>query len=272
MKIWFQKHVVAGRLPGLDDAYQTHVRRVARPDTEVHFYSLPAEAYQSSLPERYVRYGAVESLFAAYFSLQALRADRQGYDAFVIGTSQDPGLVDAKAWADIPVLGYGETAAHVAAMLGQRFSFVGFIPELATPIAENMSRYGLADHLGPFAFLSTGPESVEAAFGGTTRPFIETFLQAARTTLVGGAEVIIPADGLTNEIVFAAGIREVDGAMVIDANGLLVKMAELFVDLRRMGVIAKPGRGYHNRRPGEEHLSHLLRLFAPRIFPLEGLE
>ena len=90
--------------------------------------------------------------------------------------------------------------------------------------------------------------------------------------LAGGAEVIIPADGLTNEILFAAGIREVDGATVIDANGLLVKMAELFVDLRRMGVIAKPGRGYHNRRPGEEHLSHLLRLFAPRIFDLEGLK
>lgn len=272
MKIWFQKHTVAGRLPGLDGAYEEHVRRIARPETEVHFHSLPPETYQASLPERYVRYASVESLFAMYFSLQAIRAERAGYDVFVIGTSQDPGLIEARGWAQIPVLGYGETASHIAAMLAQRFSFVGFIPELAEPITANMRRQGFADRLGPFAFVSTGPQSIEAAFSGNPSPFIEAFHAAARTAIAGGAEVVIPADGLTNEILFAAGVREVDGAPVIDANGLLIKMAELFVDLRRQGQIAKPTRGYYNRRPGDEQIDHLLTLFAPKIFDLDSPE
>jgi allantoin racemase len=266
MRIWFQKNVVAGRVPGLDAAYDAHMRAVLRSDTEVRFHHLPAETYEASLPEHYVRYGAVQSLFSSYFSLQAIRAERAGYDAFVIGTSQDPGLVEAKAWVDIPVLGFGETAAHVAALICQRFSFVGFIPELEAPITHNKRRAGLADRLSPFAFVAGGPDRVVAAFAGAPDPFVVAFHDAARTALAAGAEAIIPADGLTNEIVVAQGIRVVDGAPVIDACGLLVKMAEVAVDLQRLRILGKPGRGYYNQRPGPEHVEHLLKLFAPRSY------
>lgn len=37
-----------------------------------------------------MRFGAVESLFSGYFSLQAIRAQRKCYDAFVIGTATGP--------------------------------------------------------------------------------------------------------------------------------------------------------------------------------------
>ncbi len=271
MRIWFQKHTIKGRLPALDAAYEAHVRRVARSDTVVDFHALPDETYQSSLPERYVRYAAVESLFASYFALQAIRAERQGYGAYVIGTSQDPGLADARAWVDIPVLGFGETAAHVAAMLGQRFAFVGFIPELAEPIAANMRRYGLAERLVPFVPISGGPATIEAALTGAPDAHVEAFRQAARTAAAAGAEVIIPGEGLTNEVLFAAGVREVDGVAIVDANGLLIKMAELFVECRTLGVLTRPQVGYSNRRPGREHLAHLLKLFAPRALPLDEI-
>lgn len=269
MRIWFQKHVVPGRMPGLDRALETHVRRVGRPDTHVEFHSLPPQTYDSPLPERYVRFGAVEALFASYFSLQTVRAERQGYDAFVIGTAQDPGLIEARAWARMPVLGFGETAMHVATILGQRFSFVGFIPELAEPLAANARRYGLADRLGPFAVVEGGPQVVEQAFAGEPRTFLQAFELAARRVIEGGVEVIIPGDGLTNEILVSSEIRAVDGVPVLDANGLLVKMAEQFVDLLHLGVIGKPATGYYNRRPADAVLDHLLRLFAPRAFPLD---
>jgi allantoin racemase len=272
MKIWFQKHTVAGRLPGLDRAYQAHLGALVRPGTEIHYQTLPGETYQVSLPERYVRYAVVESLFAQYFALQALRAERAGYDAFVIGTSQDPGLLEARGWVDMPVLGYGETAAHVAALLGQRFGFVGFIPELAEPIATNIQRYGLDRRLAGFGFVASGPESVAAAFEGRSQPFLAAFHDAARGVIAAGAEVLVPADGLTNEILVAAGLRTLDGAVIIDANGLLVKAAELFVDLRAAGVVGRPGRGYHHLRPTPEHAVHLLRLFAPRAFELGDVE
>lgn len=268
MKIWFQKHVVAGRMPGLDRALDGHLRRLARPGTTIEFHSLPAETYASPLPERYVRFGAVESLFATYFSLQVILAERQGYDAFVIGTAQDPGLTEARAWASIPVLGFGETAMHIASIIGQRFAFVGFIPELAEPLTVNARRYGLDERLVPFRVVEGGPEIVERGFAGETAPFVEAFSTAARGAIGGGADVIIPGDGLSNEILAAAKVTRVDGVPIVDANGLLIKMAEQFADLFRTGVIGKPATGYYNRRPDDATLNHLLRLFAPRAFPL----
>lgn len=269
MKIWFQKHVVAGRIPGLDRALDGHLRRLARPGTVVEFHSLPPETYAAPLPERFVRFGAVESLFATYFSLQAVRAQRQGYDAFVIGTAQDPGLTEARAWATIPVLGFGETAMHVAGIIGQRFAFVGFLPDLAEPLAVNARRYGLAERMAPFRAVPGGPELVERAFAGDTQPFVDAFRTAAHMAIGDAADVLIPGDGLTNEIVAMVELRAVEGVPIVDANGLLLKMAEQFADLFRAGVIGKPGIGYYNRRPDEAILDHLLRLFAPRAFPLD---
>jgi len=204
VKIWFQKHVVAGRVPGLDQALEKHIARVARPETIVEFHSLPPETYQAPLPDQYVRFNVVESLFSGYFSLQAIRAERKGYDAFVIGTAQDPGLIEATAWAQIPVLGFGETAMHIAAILGQRFSFVGFIPELAEPLSANARRYGLSERLGPFRSVEGGAKAVEQAFAGESRPFLQAFERAARKVITDGSDVIIPGDGLTNEILVAS--------------------------------------------------------------------
>jgi allantoin racemase len=264
VRIWFQKHTVQGRLPGLDQAYEAHLRRVARPDTEVYFSSLPEETYQGPLPEGYVRYGCVEAFFSNFFALQALRAQQEGYDAYIIGTSQDPGLQAARAVADIPVLGYGETAAHVASMLGTRFAFVGFIPELAEPIAANMRTYGLQEKLGAFAYVEGGPGLVEEALQGRPGPFVDAFLRAARRSVSSGADVVVPGEGIPNEILVAAGVTEVDGAPILDVNGLLVKMAELMVDLQQLGIARTSRLSYFLRRPPAEQLAHIIRLFGPK--------
>src|SRR5215204_2127303 len=127
-RIWFQKHTMAGRLPELDAMYSTHFESVRSPDTEVAVHTLPEAAYEGEIPAGVVRYGAVEALFGAYFAVQAYQAETEGFDAYVIGSSQDPGLWEARALSRIPVLAYGETAFHFAAMTGRRFAVVGFIP------------------------------------------------------------------------------------------------------------------------------------------------
>ncbi len=45
---------------------------------------------------------------AARVIRNALEAERQGFDAFVVGRFQEPGLNESKAAVDIPVVGLGE--------------------------------------------------------------------------------------------------------------------------------------------------------------------
>lgn len=263
MRICFQKHTVEGRLPGLDDAYRRHFAEVVRPDTQVEIRTLPAETYSADVPEGLVRYGAVEALFASYFAFSAADAAGGGADAFVIGASQDPGLAEARAVANIPVLGYGETAFHLAAMTGRSFGLVGFIPELEEPIRDNLARYGLLARLRAFAYLDAGTESVIDALRGEPKRFLDSFAKAADQITAAGAEVIIPGEGLPNEILWGAGVRNHAGAAVLDVDGALVKAAELLVDLRQLGCLPESGNGYRSRRPPPETMQRLLALFQP---------
>lgn len=261
MKIWFQKHTVEGRLPLLDRWYAEHLRAAVSDDVVIDVHTLPAEAYPRSIPEGVVRYGAVESFFSSYFAQQALEADRQGYDAFVIGTSQDPGLREARTLARIPVLGYGETAFHMAAMTGHRFGVVGFIPELAEPIRENIVAAGLRDRLSGFHYVRGGQESVVAALQGDAEQFLTDFRVAAREAIAAGAQVLVPGEGLPNEILWSSGVQDVDGVPILDADGLLVSTAEFLVRLNDNGIMRRSRVGYWMAQPDGAYLDHLTFVF-----------
>ncbi len=267
MRICFQKHTIEGRLPGLDDAYSRHFGEVARADTQVEIRTLPPETYAAEIPEGLVRYGAVEALFASYFAFSSAQACSSGFDAFIIGASQDPGLAEARAVAAMPVLGYGETAFHLAAMTGRSFGIVGFIPELEEPIRENLARYGLAPKLRGFQYLDAGPGAVVGALQGSPSAFLAAFAEAADRITALGAEVIIPGEGLPNEILWAAGVRSHGGAAILDVDGALIKAAELLVDLRQLGSLEMSSNGYRSRRPPSEAMTRLLSLFQPSCFP-----
>jgi allantoin racemase len=267
MRICFQKHTVEGRLPGLDEAYRRHFREVARAGTQVEIWTLPPETYPADVPAGLVRYGAAEALFASYFAFSAAQASSSGFDAFIIGASQDPGLAQARALAGMPVLGYGETAFHVAAMTGRSFGIVGFIPELEEPIRENLAQYGLAPKLRGFQYLDAGPGAVVEALRGSPGTFLEAFTRAADRIVALGAEVIIPGEGLPNEILWSAGVKSHGGAAVLDVDGTLIKVAELLADLCQLGSLGMSGNGYRSRRPPDDAMRHLLSLFRPSCFP-----
>ena len=53
-----------------------------------------------------------------------LKAEREGYDAFLIGNIFEPGLHALRELLNIPVLGLCEAAVHLACLMGARFSVV----------------------------------------------------------------------------------------------------------------------------------------------------
>lgn len=266
-QIWFQKHTIEGRIPLLDTWYRQHLNELAAPGTTVDIHTLPVDAYPAVIPEGVVRFGAVETFFSTYFSRQARAAEKAGYDAFVIATSQDPGLREARALTGIPVLGYGETAYHFAAMSGQRFAIIGFIPELAEPLLENVSAAGLAHRFAGFEYLTDGADVVRQALSGEPASFLKAFAISAKRAIAKGAQVLLPGEGLPNEILWHEQITEIDGVTIMDADGLLLKAAELMVDLRRAHVFGRSTSGYWFRRPEQDFIDHLASVFWPAEQP-----
>ena len=166
----------------------------------------------------------------------AMQAEREGYDAFLVGNISDAGLREARECVNIPVLGLCETSLHVACMMGASFGLVTISPKWDLRVRENVARYRLEHRCAGLEPIETSPLELKRAM--IDLPFrqgiIEQFNKAARKLLDKGAEVIIPAGG--DIIVFLAESHtyEFERAPIVNGIVELVKMGEMAVKLRRI--------------------------------------
>ena len=185
-----------------------------------------------SVEIRGARVGRIDSFrfFEALDSISildsVLDAEQSGFDAVAIGNILDPALRDARSMVDIPVLGLGETSMMTACLMGSQFSLVGVNPFFGGRFEENVARYGLKERLAGIECMDLTPHELDACFSdesGRERA-LESFHRAARATLERGAEVIVPAGGRITAFLNAQGVREVDGAPVLDGTATLLAM------------------------------------------------
>jgi Asp/Glu/hydantoin racemase len=169
----------------------------------------------------------------------AVAAEADGCDAFLIGHFQDSGLHEARSAVDIPVLGLGETSMLHACTLGQRIGLVTISPAFIAWHQDQITRYGLRERvIGVTAMTGLVVEDYvrachdEDAF---TKVF-EQFQEVAKPLLAGGAEVLIPAGGLPALVLSRRPGLTVDGAAVLNPVPVLAKHGEAAVALGRLGL------------------------------------
>ena len=79
---------------------------------------------------------------AAQTIRNALEAERAGYDAFVIGHFQEPGLLEIRGSVDIPVVGLGEANFLAAMSMGRRIGLVTIDPIFIDWHERQITAYG----------------------------------------------------------------------------------------------------------------------------------
>jgi allantoin racemase len=84
-------------------------------------------------------------------------------DAIIIACFDDTGLAQMRAAAHCPVIGIGQAAFHMAALLGHRFSVVTTLDVSIPVIAENIATYGFAGQCSRVRASGLGVLEVEAA-------------------------------------------------------------------------------------------------------------
>ena len=113
------------------------LRQFAGPETKVDIRSIPRGP------------GSIESSYDAALVvpelLQAVpQAERDGFDAVIIGCFSDPGMDPLREIVGLPVVGPGASAMHLAAQLGSRFSIIS-PADGGSRVAARMRSLGLSD-------------------------------------------------------------------------------------------------------------------------------
>jgi allantoin racemase len=261
MRIWHQSFTVLEDLPAYAETLKKHVAKIARPDTEVVFHGQRKGTYPSDYPGDDLAYSYLYWMHGNQWVAGALKAQQQGFDAYAMCTMPNPMIREIRTLVDIPVTGYGESAAHVACLLGQRFGVMTFIEQLVPLYQDRFRSYGLSERLAGVAHTGFGFRDVLAGYSDPG-PLIERFQTAARAMIRNtGADVLIGGSMPLSVLLATHGISRVDDVPVVDGLAATIKMAEMMVDLRRNSGLTASRHGWFNAAPPSKRIDEVMRFY-----------
>ena len=228
MKIWWQSSTPIHRLNDYRNTLTDHLNGVKRPDTVVDINGVD----NGSMDLHYNAIVAMNSFAPGGVLNKMIQAGDKGYDAIAIGCFLDPAMVEAREVVKIPVFGLGETSMLVACMYGHKFSGVAFHAKQAQYYDRKAFEYGLSSRHITFGDLGIDFTEVQKAFSDPGQ-MTERFITESRRLASQGAEVILAACATVNAIIRRENLKEVDGALIMDCNAVLLKTTEAMADLSK---------------------------------------
>jgi len=182
------------------------------------------------------------------------------YDAIIGMCFFDPMLREARQALDIPVIGPGEVAMRMAAMMGIKFGVVSIGDRVNWHILDNIHKYNLDYYsVGVWGLPVSFEDQVKALTDA--RENIEGFVKVSKEIVAAGAEVIIPGCMIMDPVLRLApgcekeypnGLHEVDGVPIMNVTALTVKVAEAFASMKKAGLPWISRRLYYNSPKGDE--------------------
>lgn len=198
-RIWYQSFVHPIEHAPYIARLQAQLDNVAGPGVRFEVHGLDP-------PDRFF-HPLTEFRCAAQTIRLALEAERGGYDAFVIGHFQEPGLLEIRGAVDIPVVGLGEASMLAALTVGRRFGLVTIDPMFIDWHERQVRAHGLEARVA-------GVRAIHADLPGFMRAFTDEtayaqvraeFVDQVRPLVAKAAEMALALYRLTGATVSRRG-------------------------------------------------------------------
>ncbi|MBS0367848.1 MAG: hydrogenase expression protein HupH [Proteobacteria bacterium] len=199
---------------------------------------LPPEFRRSDIDVSFVGAGSTMTLADSYYDMAimelaviqaGIQAEEEGFDAVCINTVSDSGLAALRARLTIPVLSPGQSAFHVAAMLGHKFSILTMWERWFPLYRKTLKEYGLESRLASIRAIEVRPDTVELLTGKEDIVFARLEEAALKAIHEDGADVIVL--GSTTMHQSHAYLASRLPVPVLNPGVVAYKMCELFLDL-----------------------------------------
>lgn len=253
VKIWYQSYVDYENGAAYWDALRVHLDAIAEPGTTIDIKGItPFDSYAHPI---------VEWRCAREMITHAVQAEKEGYDAFIVGHFQDAGLYEARSVVDIPVVALGEASMLYACQLGQRSGIVTINPRFRPWFHHQIGKYGLRERVTGVHAMNFEPGQILAAIAEPAglEEVVRLFAEQAQPLVDQGVDVLIPGGGIP--MLAFSGIRDhrVGSAPVINGIPIVVKMAEMAVKLRELTGLGVSRVSDYAKAPAEvieEFITH----------------
>lgn len=251
IRIWCQKPYRSPQPKSTDELLQRDLDLVKRTDTETAIRDAPTGFQEVDL----LSYLGLRQINEREILKSMLEAEEKGFDAVVGLCFFDSAVRAARSLMDIPVVGAAEASMHLARMMGNHFAVITSDPRFIPIIENHMEELGtrpFAVSYRPVRHLTQGKSFFELRRSGDYGAIMEDFTRVAQGCIEDGAEVLIPGSGALSPILSVNGVRDIEGAPIIDPVQVSLKFAEMMVDFRASGMPVKSSRGLFLKAPKED--------------------
>ncbi len=250
-RIWYQSFVHPTEQAPYIERLQSYLDKAASPDINFEVHGLDP-------PDRHF-HALTEFRCAAQTIRNALEAERAGYDAFVIGHFQEPGLLQVRGAVDMPVIGLGEASMLAAMSMGGKVGLVTIDPVFIDWHQRQIAAHCLAERVVAVRAISVDLPGFMRAFTDESvyARVRADFIAQVESLIAAGAEVILPAGGLPMLLFSRERPFVIDGARVLNGIAVAVKAAEMALALQKLtGAVVSRRGTYAKASPAciEEYL------------------
>ncbi len=253
MKIAYQSYVDYPNGAAYWEALGSHLNDIKAPGTRIDIIGItPFDSYAHPV---------VEWRCAREMMVNAVRAEKDGYDAFIVGHFQDSGLYEVRSMVEIPVIALGEASMLYACQLGQHIGLITINPRFVPGHRHQIKKYGLEHRVTGVHGMTFEPGQILSAIGDEDRlaGVAKMFEDQGLPLVEQGCDILIPAGGIPMLLFSALRDHRVGAAPVINGIPIAVKMAEMAVELRGLTGLGVSRTGDYVKAPPEvidEFISH----------------
>jgi len=215
-----------------------------RPDTDIVIWHLNAAP-------RNIDYYMPKHLAEVEILKSAVAAEREGYDAFVIGCCYDPALPQARELISIPVIGPLEASVLLARLFGHRFAVITDHHKAVPELEDRIRLYGVEANCRSVSAIEW---FVDGMLADAPAVAADLYRRAGEVLARDRAEVVVVGCTIVAacyEQTVLRGATELADRAIINPNLLAVKLAELFADLDAAGQYRIARSGYYEKH--EQH-------------------
>ena len=233
IRIRYQSMTAFSAVTRYAQVLQEHARAVTSKAPK-YIPSISPAIYGELVPGDVFPYPYLKHLVQCEALEACLQAEAEGADAFVIGSFSEPLLRQSRSAVDIPVLSLPESVFLTACSLAERFALVTLSPKYARRLSEVVARHGMKERVT--GILPLGDNLDERDLNAALqdpRAVLHAFREATQTAIADGADLVIPAEGILNEVIYRNKVSELEGATILDAVGVTLLHAEMQVRMKR---------------------------------------
>ncbi|MGE0719573.1 MAG: aspartate/glutamate racemase family protein [Alphaproteobacteria bacterium] len=202
---------------------------------------------------------SIEGYYDEAFSVPGLLAEiakgeAAGAAGHIVACFDDTGLDAARSLAAAPVVGIGEAAFHMAALLAHRFTVVTTLSRSIAAIEGNLARYGLAARCARVRAAEVPVLALEERAGEALARIDATIVRAKDED--GADAIVLGCAGMAD---LAAELSAAHGMPVVDGVAAAVVLVE---GLARLGLRTSKAGPY--APPLAKPYAGMMASFAPR--------